>query len=361
MKRFYSAFLVISLLCLMLAACGGTTSSEPTPPSTKPQEIKVTIGDFYIHSPVTTFTTGMKYQFVVTNVGTHYHNFLIMHPMQTTGITIADLYKQALAFIFNIAPNETKSLEFTFDHTAPSGTLELSCHYGGHYEIGMSQPIVVKAASGASVSPYSNNTPPQSTNEQTGGTNTVPCDPLTTTKIVNGAFTPANISLKSGDTLAIVNTDGQFQPSIRSDVPTRRIFGVASKNTTYLTFVAPFPAKLSLVGHPEVKATVSVSTTAGTTCGMTPTKTVMLNADYTKKDHYSFMPTQVSIKKGQSIRLSNLVDQVLMFVSAPDAGLDKFGINRGWEGDLQFTTEGTYTISCVEFPNLKFTVTVQGT
>lgn len=361
MKRFYSAFLVISLLCLMLAACGGTTSTVPTtPPSTEQQQVKVSIGDFYIHSPVTTFTTGTKYQFVVTNVGTHYHNFLIMRPMQTTGITIADLYKQALAFIFNIAPNETKSLEFTFDHTAPSGTLELSCHYGGHYEVGMYQPIVVKAASGASVSPYSNNTPPQSTNEQTGGTNTVPCDPLTTTKIVNGAFTPANISLKSGETLAIVNTDSQSYTPTTLGVPTRHIFG-ASKNTTYLTFIAPFPTTLSLKEHPEAKATISVSTTAGTTCGMTPTTTVMLNANYTKKDHYSFMPTQVTIKKGQSVRLSNLVDQALTFVSTPDAGLGTIGIYRGWEGDLQFTTEGTYTISCAEFPNLKFTVTVQST
>jgi plastocyanin len=136
---------------------------------------------------------------------------------------------------------------------------------------------------------------------------------------------------------------------------------VASKNTTYLTFIAPFSTTLFLKEHPEAKATVSVSTTAGTTCGMTPTATVMLNADYTKKDHYSFMPTQVTIKKGQSVRLSNLVDQALTFVSTPDPGLGTIAIYRGWEGDLQFTTEGTYTISCVEFPNLKFTVTVQGT
>src|SRR5438445_8485212 len=144
MKQSHLAFLFLPLLCFMLVACGGTSSTTPmTPASTRPQQIKVTIGDFYIHSPVTTFTTGTKYHFVVTNAGIHYHNFLIMRPMQTMTMTIADLYTQALGYLFNIAPNQTTTLDFTFDHTAPPGMLEFSCHYGGHYEAGMHQAIVV--------------------------------------------------------------------------------------------------------------------------------------------------------------------------------------------------------------------------
>jgi hypothetical protein len=69
----------------------------------------------------------------------------------------------------------------------------------------------------------------------------------------------------------------------------------------------------------------------------------------------------VRIKKGQSIRLNNAIDQNLTFISTPDAGLGEVSIFKNWDQDLKFTAEGTYTISCVQFPNQKFTVTVQGT
>lgn len=159
MKQFHLGILVPSLLCLILAACSGTsstTASTPTSQATKPasqtmtgmpmqeQTIKITIGDFYVHSPVTTFTTGTMYQFLVTNVGTHYHNLLIMHPINTMMIA-EDAYKHALGFAYNIAPNETRSLYFFFGHTAPPGMLEFSCHYGGHYEAGMHQAIVSRS------------------------------------------------------------------------------------------------------------------------------------------------------------------------------------------------------------------------
>jgi uncharacterized cupredoxin-like copper-binding protein len=356
--------LFLCLLCLWLSVCGSTSSAKSTTPASKPttvastgqQQIKVTVGDFYIHSPVTTFTTGTNYQFVVTNVGTHYHNFLIMHPMPTMKMTIVDMYEQALSFLFNVAPKETKTLSFTFNHTAPPGMLEFSCHYGGHYEVGMHQAIVVNAAPGASVSPYPNNAIPLSVNAQAAG----PCNPAITTKIVNGAYTPARISLKSGDTLTVINTDGQ------SDIPfapgARLIVG-GPNNTKYLSFPYPGSFIVSSEKHPEAKATISVSKIAGTTCGMTPpVTTVIFNASYIDpKGSYSFTPTQVTIKKGQSIRLSNLADQNLTFISTPDADLDKVMIIRDWEEDLKFTADGIYTISCVQIPNQKFTVTVQGT
>ena len=94
-----------------------------------------------------------------------------------------------------------QSLDFTFDHTASPGMLEFSCHYGGYYEAGMHQAIVVKAAPGASVAPYSNDDLSLSSD-----TSTVPCDPVITTKIVNGAYTPANISLNDKLTVTIQGT-----------------------------------------------------------------------------------------------------------------------------------------------------------
>src|SRR5207237_897827 len=201
-----------------------------------------------------TFLTGTRYQFVVTNVGLHYHNFLIMHPMQTMAMTIPDLYRVALAYRFNIGPNQTITLDFTFDHTAPPGMLELSCHYGGHYEAGMHQAIVVKAAPGASVSPY-----PPITNVQADAS-TGPCDPVTVTKLVNGAYTPANISLKAGDTLTIITTASESYTPTLSPNDGGGSFVIGSPNNTkYVNFSFPGTYTLSSQEHPEAEATISVS------------------------------------------------------------------------------------------------------
>lgn len=356
MKRSRLTILVLSLLSLVLAACGGVPpTTAMTPASTGPQKIKVTIGEFYIHASQTTFITGTKYQFVVTNGGTHYHNFLIMRPMETMAMTVPDLLRQSLGNLRNIAPNETRTLNFTFDHIAPAGTLEFSCHYGGHYEMGMHQAIVVNTPAGASVSPYPNNT-----NSHTS-TNTDLCDPVTTTTIANGVYTPANISLKAGDTLMITNPDSQSYTPMFSQY-SRQIVTIGSPNNTKYVYI-PFPGTFTLSSkeHPEAKATISVSKAAGNTCGMTPTA-VSFDANYSDpKNRYSFTSAQVSIKKGQRIRLSNLIDQDLTFSITPDIGLGKILITKDWSQDLEFMTKGTYTISSAQFPNEQITVNVQGT
>ncbi len=260
MKRFHLATLLVSLVCLVLTACGASPTQKATP--TGPQKITITVGDFYIHSPVTTFFTGRPYQLVVTNVGTHHHDLFIMHPMQTMTMTMtmSEVYSYALDNIYNIAPNETKTSPVTFEHTAPAGMLELSCHYGGHYEAGMHQAIVVKPAPGASVSPYPN----------------------------NGISPYANLE--------------------ESTAPT-----------------------------------------------------VSFDASYTNpaNNQYFFTPTQVTIKSDQIIRFSNLTDQDLTLISTPDAGMGNVEVAQNQYKDLIPPSSGTFIISCVQFPNQKFTLVVQ--
>jgi plastocyanin len=282
--------------------------------------------------------------------------------METMTMTMDDVYKQALTSLYNIAPNETKTLDFTFDHTAPAGMLEFSCHYGGHYEAGMHQPIVVNAASGASVSAYANNAIPPSANVQAGG-NTGPCDPIVTTKIVNNAFTPASASLKMGDTLTIMNTGTDTYTLTTTPDTGIRFTSVDPGETEYVPFPKAGTFILSSQEHPEAKATVTVSKTAGTTCGMTPVATVSFDANYANpsNNRYFFTPTQVTIKVGQSITLSNLSDEDLTFKSNPDANLGDIKITKNEHQELRFTDNGTYTISCVQFPDKKFTITVQDT
>jgi plastocyanin len=370
MKRFHLGILALSLFCLILTACGGTSSTTaPTPTSqtTKPasqtmtgmpmqmQTVKVTIGDFYIHSAVTTFTTGTAYQFLITNVGMHYHNFLLMHPIKAI-MTPEDAYRQALTSVFNIAPNQTKSMNFTFDHTAPPGMLEFSCHYGGHYEAGMNQPIVVNAAPGTPPSPYPNNAIPPYAVSQAGGS----CDPAVTIKSDNNTYTPASVSLKMGEALMITHTGSQYTPTMSPQAGETMLIG-GPKDTTSLTFNYPGIFTLSSKEHPEAKAAILVSQTAGSTCGITPVTTVYFSTSYTpSKNGHFFTPAQVTIKKGQSMKLSNLVDQDFTFVSTPDVGLGTIQIGHYDDKNLLFTATGTYTISCEQFPDKKFTVTIQG-
>jgi uncharacterized cupredoxin-like copper-binding protein/plastocyanin len=360
MKRFRFTMIALSLLCLILTACGGNTSNKtvtPTtvvkPTSTGPQKVTVTIGDFYVHASQTTFVTGIKYHFVVTNVGTHFHNFLIMPPIKTTAMDMADLLRQTLGFIRNIQPNETQTLDFTFDHTAPAGTLELSCHFGGHYETGMYQSIVVNAPAGASVSPYPTTSADMST---------APCDPMVTIKFVNGAYTPAEVSLKIGETFMVTNPDDtQFYTPTFSPFKRQMVTLGSPSNSRYIYIPFPGSFTLSSKEHPEAKATISVSKAAGETCGGMPTL-VRYDANYSDpKNRYFFTPTQVTIKKGQRIRLTNLLDQPITFKVTPDIGLGEINIALSWSQDIEFMTEGTYTISSVQFPNGQVTVNVQGT
>jgi plastocyanin len=368
MKRFHLGIFALSLLCLVLAACGGTfstTASIPTPQATKPasqtrtgmptqmQTVQITIGDFYIKSAVTTFTTGTFYQFLITNVGTHYHNLLLMHPIKTI-MTPEDAYRQALTYAFNIAPNQTKSMYYFFDHTAPPGMLEFSCHYGGHYEVGMHQAIVVNAAPGTSASPYPNNGIPAYAITQAGAS----CDPVVTIKSDNNAYTPAKVSLKVGETITITNTDSPYTPIFSPQAGETTMIG-SPKDTMSFTFNYPGTFTLSSKEHPEATATISVSNTTGSTCEITPITTVYFSTSYlSRKSGHFFTPTQITIKKGQSIKLSNLIDQDFTFISTPDASLGTINIAHYEDRNLLFTTAGTYTISCVQLPDKNFTVTV---
>jgi hypothetical protein len=71
-------------------------------------------------------------------------------------------------------------------------------------------------------------------------------------------------------------------------------------------------------------------------------------------------PTSVTIKEGQSVVLSNVSDATaLTFLSKPDADLGNPKLDTNEHQFLRFGQDGTYTISCVQLPNITFTVVVQ--
>lgn len=362
LKRFaVPGWVLLSLLCF-LVACGSTPASTTTTgnPSSGPQIVKVSENDFSIQAATTQFVAGQSYTFQVTNSGTHHHDFLIMHPGQTELLTMDQVYAKALTYIYNIAPGQTKTLTYTFKSTAPSGMLEFACHYGGHYEAGMHQAIVVNSPSGETIAPYANNAIPVATS-QSGGATAGKCDPPVTVKLgAGGAFDQQKVSLKAGDTLVFVNTTKQtFTVTTKPDAGIA--FTVIDPEETQPTL---FPNAgtflVSSMEDPQNTMTVTTTTPDGVTCGYTPVATLSFDANYTNPaaNQYFFTPASVTLTEGQSITLSNLSDQDLTFTIKPDADLGDIKLDKNEHQLLLFSDDGTYSLSCVQYPGEHVTIVV---
>ncbi len=129
---------LLLILALGLSACGEASASN------KPVEVKVALTSFKIDSTMTNFKVGVAYHFVVTNNGTVAHEFRIMPPVSETAPP-EQVQASTLATIgaTDLAPGATQSIDYTFQHPAAPGELEISCHMPGHYAAGMHAPITV--------------------------------------------------------------------------------------------------------------------------------------------------------------------------------------------------------------------------
>lgn len=151
---------LLALLLLVLAACGGSPSTGDMSSMSSmsgmsggsggasAQVVNITLSDFKIASSQTTFKTGVPYHFVVTNSSksTTSHEFMIVKPMTGDGMSMADMDKLALRRIdvSQLPPGARKSIDLTFTDPASAGQLELACHVGSHYQLGMHTPITVE-------------------------------------------------------------------------------------------------------------------------------------------------------------------------------------------------------------------------
>ncbi len=123
------ALLAVALLVGACGSAGGQSSGNPT-------EVQVTLSEFKIESPQTTFETGTPYRFAIKNEGTISHDWAIM-PRGGTDTS------QALVQVDEdeLPPGATVTQEFTFTQ---AGDFEFACHVAGHYEAGMLLPITVQ-------------------------------------------------------------------------------------------------------------------------------------------------------------------------------------------------------------------------
>jgi uncharacterized cupredoxin-like copper-binding protein len=151
---------LILLLALLMAACASTVGAiskpTPTPPAISPTsgpveqaaapgsiEVKITLVEFRIISPVTVFHAHTHYYFVVSNHGHDLHEFMIM-PSKADGSPLPpdEQYKGMLIELEPILPGSTWTTNFIFRTT---GRYEIACQMGRHYQAGMRLPISVES------------------------------------------------------------------------------------------------------------------------------------------------------------------------------------------------------------------------
>jgi uncharacterized cupredoxin-like copper-binding protein len=109
--------------------------------------VNVSLSEFKIDASLTTFTPGKPYHFVLMNKGQTAHEFMIMPKSEgsMSGMPMGDMDKMAMAAVDNIAPGETKTLDYTFPSSAANSQPEFACYLLGHYEAGMKQEVRVNA------------------------------------------------------------------------------------------------------------------------------------------------------------------------------------------------------------------------
>lgn len=125
---------------LLLAACGGSTSSEPVG-----REISVSAADSLRFSPASIEATpGERIRFTVTNTGSADHEFAIgdadfHREMDSTDDHEGHAGSMDGGAAVSVAKGETKTLDFTMpDGTAPT----YACHVDDHDAAGMVGRVV---------------------------------------------------------------------------------------------------------------------------------------------------------------------------------------------------------------------------
>ena len=126
-------------LNLFLAACGGdgTPASSGTTQGTN--VVQITENEYIITSPVSTFTAGTPYHFVVKNAGGATPEFMIMPKDEGSmgSMSMDHMDGLAMAKTGDIKAGETKTIDYIFPDSAKGTHPQFVCYVEGHYEKGM--------------------------------------------------------------------------------------------------------------------------------------------------------------------------------------------------------------------------------
>ena len=136
MRRIFVGVVLAVAVVATMTACGPA----------QPEKVEVTLTEFGVESPVTTFKVGQPYQFVITNTGAINHEFVIMRPLEEGEMNmVGHGMEEALVEVKDeeLPPGATVTVEYTFTESMTLGNLEYACHVTGHYAAGMKMPITV--------------------------------------------------------------------------------------------------------------------------------------------------------------------------------------------------------------------------
>lgn len=167
MKRI-ALLVVVIFIMILVSACGGSTPAStqaPTLDTVVPSvatevpaqpaateastaansaDVIITLEDNSITSSLTAFQVGVPYNFVISNAGSHGHNFNIAQPVSVAGSLDAALQSALLAVPKSqLGAGAQVTVQYTFPETASSTQLEFSCLITRHYEDGMFLAITV--------------------------------------------------------------------------------------------------------------------------------------------------------------------------------------------------------------------------
>jgi uncharacterized cupredoxin-like copper-binding protein len=140
-----STILLATALDALLAACSAGATSSPDA-GDAPRTVTATLNDdMRIELSEADFSAGETVIFEVTNEGLARHEFYLgdeeaqMHHAEEMADMGSGMMHDEEDGV-TVEPGETKNLEYTF-HAA--GEMLAGCHEPGHYEAGMSAPMMV--------------------------------------------------------------------------------------------------------------------------------------------------------------------------------------------------------------------------
>lgn len=159
MKRITPISIVV-LIMFLATACASATSSTQEPPATEATPlqlatletppvgtgtpIEITLADNTIEASQLEFQVGVPYSFVITNTGTHAHNFNVNPPVSMVGSMEAALDSALLVVPQQqLGPGASVTVDFTFPPDSAGQLLEFSCLIRRHYDDGMKVDITV--------------------------------------------------------------------------------------------------------------------------------------------------------------------------------------------------------------------------
>lgn len=176
------------------------------------------------------------------------------------------------------------------------------------------------------------------------------------------AFTPDHVSIKTGEFITFNNQSDEIH--VLSATPDAALANSAidrnEEQPVQFTKAGTYTLESQDAKH-RATMQVTVSSTAGTTCGISaPSSTITFTEKHAQGQPivYALAPATVSLNAGQSLTLLNKTDQALNFSCKPSADLveGNLRVDINEQQVVQFAKAGQYTCTSTEAP--KSTVVV---